>query len=78
MSLHLAQVGDHQFHWNIRDYLVDTSLVKLLLSHKRTGLVVHAKFASRLNVKLIDRVMLRGNVSGMDMRVVMMNVPNVW
>ena len=77
MSLHLAQVGDHQFHLNIKDYLVNTSLIKLLLSHKRTGLVVHAKFASRLNMKLIDQVMLRRKVSSMNMRVVM-NVPNVW
>ena len=50
-------------------------LVKSLLSRKRTGLVVHAKFASWLNVKLIDWVMLRRNVSGMDMTVVT-NVPN--
>ena len=54
MSLHLAQVEDHQFHLNIKDYLVNTSLVKLLLSNKRTGLVVHAKFVSLLNVKLSD------------------------
>ena len=60
---------------NIKDYLVNTSLVKSLLSRKRTGLVVHAKFASWLNVKLIDWVMLRRNVSGMDMTVVT-NVPN--
>ena len=53
------------------------SLVKSLLSRKRTGLVVHAKFASWLNMKFIDWVMLRRNVSGMDMTVVM-NVPNAW
>ena len=77
MSLHLTQVEDHQFHLNIKDYLVNTSLVKLLLSNKRTGLVVHAKFVSWLNMKLSDWVMLQRNASGMDMRVVM-NVLNVW
>ena len=77
MSLHLAQVGDHQFHLNTKDYLVNTSLEKSFLSHKRTGLVVHAKFASQLNVKSIDWVMLQRNVSNMGMRAVM-NVPSVW
>ena len=77
MSLHLAEVGDHQFHLNIKDYMVDTSLIKLLLSHKRTGLVIHAKFLFQLNMKLIDQVIFQRNVSSMNMRVVI-NVPNVW
>ena len=76
MSLHLPQVGYYQFHLNIKDYLVDPSLVKSLLSHKRTGLVVHAKFASWLNVKSTDWILLQRNASNMDMRVIM-NVPSV-
>ena len=44
----------HQFHLNTKDYLVDNSLVKSLLSHKRTELVVHAQVASQLNLKSIE------------------------
>ena len=55
MSLQLPQFGDHQCHWNIKDYLVDTSLIKSLLSCQRTELVVHAKFASQLNKKSIEQ-----------------------
>ena len=56
---------------------VHTSLVKSLLSHKRTELDVHANFVSQLNMKSINCVILWRNASDMDMRVVM-NVPSVW
>ena len=55
MSLQLPQFGDHQCHLNIKYYLADTSLIKSLLSSKRTELVVHAKFASQLNKKSIKQ-----------------------
>ena len=37
MSQHLAQVGDQQIHFNIKDYLIDTFLTKPFLSHKEQG-----------------------------------------